>query len=65
MGIRKGVSRKKLYNAYKSEALAFINVDALKKLFYTEKASEERNRNDAIQPLPFAIFINFLKKLIS
>ena len=45
MGIRKGVSCKKLYNAYKSGALAFINVDALKELFYAEKAPEDISLN--------------------
>lgn len=59
MEIRKGVSRKKLYNAYKSGALTFININALKELFYAEKDPEERNR------IRFAISINFLEKLIS
>lgn len=39
-GIRKGVSRKKLYNADKFGALPLVNVNVLKELFYTEKNSE-------------------------
>ena len=39
-GIRKGVSRKKLYNADKFGALPLVNVTVLKELFYAEKNSE-------------------------
>ncbi len=40
MDIRKGVSRKKLYNADKFGALPLVNVNVLKELFYAEKNSE-------------------------
>ena len=40
MDIRKGVSRKKLYNADKFGALPLVNVNVLKTLFYAEKNSE-------------------------
>ena len=39
-GIRKGVSRKKLYNADKFGALPLVNINALKELFYAEKDSK-------------------------
>ena len=40
MDIRKGVSRKKLYNADKFGVLPLVNVNVLKELFYAEKNSE-------------------------
>ena len=40
-GIRKGVSRKKLYNADKFGALPLVNVTVLKELFYAEKNPED------------------------
>jgi len=36
MGIRKGVSRKKLYNVDKFVTLPLVNVNVLKELFYSE-----------------------------
>ena len=39
-GIRKGVSRKKLYNADKFGALPLVNVNVLKELLYAEKNPE-------------------------
>ncbi|MGP1458342.1 MAG: AAA family ATPase [Treponema sp.] len=40
-GIRKGVSRKKLYNADKFGALPLVKVNALKELFRAKKSAEK------------------------